>query len=268
MGNNGPNAGRTRGAGRHDLTFLPSPDSVVGQHYYYVTLRFWPSLVFIFPLLLVYEVGSWLRHGTPAEAPNDLVAAYLVERLVNLCGGTAFLFLPALLAVAILLACHLVARHPWKFDVWVLAGMLGESLIWTLPLFVLDRALHTAELAGGGPGQSVWLDKVIRSFGVGIYEELVFRLICMNILHLLLVDLLRLPRPASSAFVIFASAIIFAAMHHGPLGAEPFDTVKFTFRTAAGLYLAGLFFYRGFGIAAGCHAFYNVIVVTLEAIHT
>ena len=58
----------------------------------------------------------------------------------------------------------------------------------------------------------------------------------------------------------------FAAQHHPPLGCEPFAAAKFMFRAAAGLYLAGLFFYRGFGIAAGCHAFYNVIVVTLEAV--
>jgi hypothetical protein len=38
------------------------------------------------------------------------------------------------------------------------------------------------------------------------------------------------------------------------------------FRTLAGLYLAGLFMFRGFGIAAGCHALYNVIAVTVKAV--
>ena len=267
MSEKAPTTRRAPGGKRHDFSFLPAPDSLAGQHYYYVTLRFWPSLVFVLPMLILYEVGSRLRQGVAANVPNDLVAAYLVERLVNLFGGTAFLFLPGLLVIAILLACHLVARHPWKFDVWVLAGMLSESLIWTLPLFVFDRALHTATLAGETASHADWIGNVIRSFGVGIYEELVFRLICMNLLHMLLVDLCKLPRSASGAFVILASALVFAAMHHPPLGAEPFDSVKFMFRTAAGLYLAGLFFYRGFGIAAGCHSFYNVIVVTLEAIH-
>ncbi len=256
----------TRTGRKHDFSFLPSPDSVLGQHYYHVTQRFWPSLVFILPMLIAFEVGTYLRHGTLASASTDLVAAYLVERMVNVFGAKGFWFLPGLLAIAILLACHFVARHPWKFDVWVLPGMLGESLIWTLPLFVFGRVLHTASMAGVIAGHGLWIDQVIRSFGAGIYEELVFRFICMNVLHMLLVDLCKLPRSPSTVLVIIASAVIFAAQHHLPLGAEPFDSGDFVFRTAAGLYLAGLFFYRGFGIAAGCHCFYNVIVVTLGAI--
>lgn len=257
---------KTRPARKHDFSFLPSPDSVAGQHYFYVTLRFWPSLLFVLPMLIVFEVGTFLQQTSAATPPTELVAAYLVERLVNVFGARGFVFLPSLLVIAILLACHVVARHPWKFDVWVLAGMLGESLIWTLPLFALDRVLHTATLAGGAAVQNQWIDNVIRSFGAGIYEELVFRFICMNLLHLLLVDLCKLPRSSSNVIVIVASALVFAAQHHPPLGSDPFDSVKFLFRTAAGLYLAGLFFYRGFGIAAGCHSFYNAIVVTLLAI--
>jgi len=257
---------KTPTGGKHDFSFLPAPDSVAGQHYYYVTLRFWPSLVFILPMLIVFEAGIWLREGGLAIAHNEFVAAYLVERLVNAFGARGSYCLPGVLTIAILLACHIVAKHPWRFDPWVLPGMLGESLIWTLPLFALDRVVHTAVLAGAAAEHGGWIDKVIRSFGVGIYEELVFRFICMNVLHMLLVDLGRLPRPLANWLVIILSAALFAAMHHPPLGNEPFATAKFMFRATAGLYLAGLFFYRGFGIAAGCHAFYNVIVVTLEAI--
>jgi hypothetical protein len=250
-----------------ELSILPDPRSALGQHYFYVTMRYWPSLAFVLPMLLFFEIGVWLRHGHVVGAHTEFVATYLVERMVNLFGARGFSLLPGLLTVAILLACHLVARHPWKFDIWVLPGMLGESLIWTIPLFVMDRVLVTALAAGAG-AEPLWIDKVIRSFGVGIYEEMVFRFIAMNLLHLLMVDLMKLPRAHSNVAVIVLSALIFAAMHHPPLGAEPFDSVKFLFRTAAGLYLAGLFFFRGFGIAAGCHCFYNIIVVTLEAVRS
>ncbi len=66
--------------------------------------------------------------------------------------------------------------------------------------------------------------------------------------------------------IVLVSAGLFAAQHHRPLGIEEFDALRFTFRTMAGVYLAGLFLYRGFGIACGCHAFYNLIVVTVRAI--
>ena len=252
----------------YDFSTYPPPNSVLGQQYYYVTLRFWPSLMFVTPFLLVYEIGRYVNQTGPSSPNEQLVAAWLIESLVRAIGVSGYYFpAPTLLTVAILLACHLVAKHPWKFDIWVLAGMLGESLIYTIPLIVLRRVPHAATMLAGSDSYNTWLNEVIKSFGGGIYEELVFRFICMNLLHIFLVDLCRLPRTPASIAIIFASAVIFAAAHHWPLGSEQFDQTAFIFRTIAGLYLAGLYFFRGFGIAAGCHAFYNVLVVTLIALH-
>ena len=111
---------------RDDPYVLPSPDSAVGQHYYYVTMRPWPSLLFILPMLIVFEVGVYFsQNGTPGGA-SQLVAAYLIERLVIILGAGRFGYIfPGLAVIAILLAWHLVARHPWRFDPFVLPGMLG-----------------------------------------------------------------------------------------------------------------------------------------------
>jgi len=247
------------------ISLLPMPDSLDSHHYYHVTPRYWPSLIFIFPMLIAFELGTYIRQGGCVEGGSQLVATYLIERLVRVFGDYGFYF-PGLLVVVILLACHILAKHPWKFDVFVLAGMLGESIIWTVPLLVFERVLHQAVLAGADSPLTGWLDQVIRCFGAGIYEELVFRFICMNILSLLLVDLFRLPKTPSTVFIIFASAAIFAAQHHPPLGAAQFNFIEFLFRSAAGVYLAGLFFFRGFGIAVGTHAFFDVIVVTIAAV--
>ncbi len=259
---------RKDGQRNYDFSTYPSPDSVLGQQYYYVTLRFWPSLIFVIPFLLIYEIGRYVNQTGPVGPNEQLVAAWLIESLVRTIGVSGYYFpAPTMLTVAILMACHLVARHPWKFDIWVLAGMLGESLIYTIPLIVLRRVPHVAMLAASASPYDTWLSEVIKSFGGGVYEELVFRFICMNVLHIFLVDLCRLPRTPASVVIIFASAVIFAAAHHWPLGSEQFDGTEFAFRTMAGLYLAGLYFFRGFGIAAGCHSFYNVLVYTLVAVH-
>jgi len=252
---------------REDAFHLPSPDSVAGQHYYYVTLRPWPSLLFILPILLVFEVGIYLRQDGVPGGSSQLVAAYLIERLIVELGAGRFGYIfPGLLVVAILLAAHLVARHPWKFDLFVLPGMLGESLIWAIPLFVFSRVLNLTALLADAAVRDQWLDQIIRSFGAGLYEEVVFRLLCIGLLDILLVNIFKLNRPASRVFAVFASAALFSAQHHPPLGVDPFVLSDFLFRTAAGIYLAGLFLFRGFGIAAGCHVFYNVIVVTLAAV--
>lgn len=59
------------------------------------------------------------------------------------------------------------------------------------------------------------------------------------------------------------SSLVFAAHHHPPIGTEPFALVPFMFRAIAGVYLALVFWYRGYGPAAGCHAAYNVALAFL-----
>lgn len=252
---------------REDIFTLPSPDSPEGQHYSFVTLRPWPSLVFILPMLVFFEVGIYYTHnGAPDHKPK-LVAVYLIERMVTALGAGHFGYIfPGLAVVAILLAWHLTARHPWRFDPFVLPGMLGESLIWTIPLFVFNRVAHTALLAGSQPRAYEWIDEAVRGVGAGLYEELVFRLFLITFFDILLVNVCKANRSASLVFAVLASSALFAAQHHTPLGAETFELSTFIFRTAAGVYLAGLFLYRGFGIAAGCHVFYNGIVVIVSTL--
>ena len=252
---------------KHELSLFPAPDSPAGQHYYYVTQRPWPSLVFILPMLIIFELVTYVRHDGQLAGSSELVAAYIIEWFINILGTSGFYF-PGMLVIAILLAWHVAARHPWRFDVTVLPGMLGESLVWTLPLFVFNRLLHSAILAGTAGPQNAWVDQMIRGIGAGIYEELVFRLMAITALVIVLVDLLKIPRVPAAVVILLTSAALFAAQHHPPLGAESFDLSRFVFRTAAGLYLAGLFVFRGFGIAAGCHALYNVIAVTIDAAQT
>lgn len=243
--------------------------TLVAHHYFNVARRPWPSLLFILPMLIIFQVTT-CRRGGMAGGNGDLVALHLLDRLVELLGtGGSYspvllAIFPGLLAMVILLAWHMATKDPWRFDFWVLPGMLGESLMWVVPLFVFERLLHPAALAGVTVEALTWSDKIIQSFGAGIYEELVCRLICIGALEILFIDLCKLPRSASKVFIILAAAGFFAAMHHPPLGSEAFNSVRFLFRTAAGLYLSALFITRGFGVAVGCHAFYNIIVVTIQ----
>lgn len=253
-----------------DLFIFPPPSSALGNQYWYVTQRPWVSLLFILPGLLLFEVGTYVRSDGSTHGGSQLVASYLIEWLVDyLRTGRDMTHLlaiaPSLLLVAILLGWHVAARHPWKFDSFVLAGMLGESLIYTIPLLVFWLVRQPLQ-ATAASAQAVWVDELIRCFGAGIYEELVFRLICITLLVIVLIDVARLPRGPTAVAIVVISALVFARVHHPPLGAEPFSPQHFTFRFVAGTYLAGLFVFRGFGVAAGCHSLYNVIVVTISAV--
>lgn len=219
------------------------------------------SLVFLLPLILAYEVGLFLVGPRAPLGPQDRVIAYhLMQMFFRLFGVTGF-FLPGFLIIVILLSTHLVSRQPWTVRWNTIVGMLGESLVWTLPLFVFNRSIRFSAAAP----RSDWLESVVVSTGAGVYEELIFRLILITAAMILLEDVLHLSKRYAVVLAVAGSAILFSLHHHQPLGSEPFALGPFAFRTVAGAYLGVLFLCRGYGITAGCHALYNIIVVTLSA---
>ncbi len=101
---------------------------------------------------------------------------------------------------------------------------------------------------------------LVAYLGAGIYEETLFRLLCLPLLWAVGWGL-GLSRGWSLALAAVATSCLFSAAHHwGPHG-EPFSWYCFGFRTAAGLCFAAIFIFRGFGIAAGTHALYDILVV-------
>ncbi len=104
--------------------------------------------------------------------------------------------------------------------------------------------------------------QVITFVGAGIYEEVIFRLLlCLALRGLLM--LVATPGWIAWPAVIIVSSLVFAVAHHiGPYG-EPFQPFVFLFRALAGLYFSLLYQTRGFGIAVGAHAGYDVIVGVL-----
>jgi len=138
--------------------------------------------------------------------------------------------------------------------------MYVESLALSVPLLVLSWAVPlTAGATGAGT-----LHRLALGVGAGVYEELVFRLMIISVIVILAADLLRLNRGGVAVAAVLLSSLAFAAHHHPPIGVESFRLVPFLFRTAAGVYLAVIFWFRGYGPAAGCHAAYNVALVAID----
>ena len=112
---------------------------------------------------------------------------------------------------------------------------------------------------------------IITGIGAGIYEELVFRLILICLLLLFFQDLLRLDYGSSIILAVIVSAALFSAHHHiillnGRLSwTAPFAWPVFVFRVLAGVYFAVVYSVRGFGITAGVHAFYDIMVALINS---
>jgi membrane protease YdiL (CAAX protease family) len=103
------------------------------------------------------------------------------------------------------------------------------------------------------------IGQAITFVGAGIYEEVLFRLLLFSALAFLL-RLAYLPSLLAVPLAAVGSAALFSGAHHvGPFG-ESYDPYVFLFRMVAGVYFALVFRLRGFGVAAGAHALYDVVV--------
>lgn len=228
------------------------------------TLRPLNGLTFILPLLVIFQAGTAI-YGTALLAPRDIL------RILRYFGASAS-YLPAVLIVIVLLMQHLAHKDPWKLQPKTLAGMFGESIGWAVPLMVLfhltGRLLTEQALQATGnsddflsPAQSEFVQGVLQAIGAGVYEEFIFRLMFISLGLLVLVDILRLKEQPCAIAALIVSAIVFSAYHLSwdqLSGGAQFPTKAFLFRGVAGVYLGGLYVFRGFGIAVGAHAFYNV----------
>ena len=217
------------------------------------------ALGLLLPMLLLYEVGTLVSDPT-ADAAGRVMAFHLLDWFFGFF-GVASLHLPTMAAVVILLTWHVLCRDPWTIHLPTTAAMTVESIALAAPLLLLSRILGPVVISAAA--QTDWVDEVILSVGAGIYEELLFRLILISLLGLILVDIAGLDFAWGYGIAVVVSALLFAGHHYKPLAAESFSWISFAFRTIAGLYLAGIFVFRGFGLAVGCHAAYDLMVVLL-----
>jgi membrane protease YdiL (CAAX protease family) len=230
------------------------------RRYFRQSIRPLASLAFVLPLMIVYEFGV-LALG-PEAIRNG--ADVLMRQLLDLLGFGQYFLLPVATCV-ILLAWHHLRRDPWRFSPRVLPVMFVESVAWGLLLFIVHCVMNgfAANILAAVADQSQTADKLARLVafcGAGLYEEFLFRLILLS--ATMAVIRLAGGSPRATAIVaVVATSFVFSAAHYKPFMpfGEPFLLYSFVFRTLAGGFFAVLYLRRGFGIAAGTHAFYDVI---------
>jgi hypothetical protein len=240
-----------------------------GDDYFNLVHRPLQCLIFITPLLIIYQVGITLHpwNAGTTHTPN-VIAFILMLRFFNLF-GVAGNYFPLLAVVAILFAWHWARKDPWQFRPLLYIAMYAESLLWAVPMLVAamlladqSPAMRAIEFFAPAPTHLSWQTQMVLSIGAGVYEELLFRLVLITVLNFLLVDVFKLSLAKAIPIIIITSAVLFSLYHY--LGAEKPAWDTFLFRTAAGIYFAAIYIFRGFGIDVGSHAAYDVIVVLLQ----
>lgn len=247
----------------------PEPTNLKGfARYWRVSQHPLQCLIFLAPFIFIYELGTILWAHDPLTGTVRVnFARALLNRFFEWFGVTGY-YLPGLIVVVVLLTWHIVKRDPWKLEPQTYPLMLAESVALALPLIVLLRvlgrqfvpAMATSHFVDEG---SLRLQLVF-STGAGIYEEMLFRLIGIALLHMIFVDILGLPDRVGTGVTIALTSVAFAFYHFVNAGEHPFSWVLVLQYSLAGGYFAAIYIVRGFGVVAGTHASYDVIVTLMQ----
>ena len=243
------------------------------------------SIIFIMPLLGVYEVGIWRMrsdsppvvaraaaedHGlsqpqtvaNPMAGDVNAIAGVIKGPLFWL--GRRYTAILNVLVVGVLLGAlvYLAKRDALRLTIFPV--MLAESAAYAVAVAVTVRLTLSLQLAvPGTPTEfaGMW-PKIVKAAGAGVYEELLFRLVLLGSLHFIALNVLRMKKwPAAIVAMLVASAL-FSVAHFVSAGDEA-GWLAFRFRMAAGILLSVIFITRGLGIAAWAHAIYNLWIFCL-----
>ena len=217
------------------------------------------SAVAALPLLVIYEiliVLSQSRYWGIRNAADVWIRTFLMafdlqaQHLTFVLIGISLALIP--IAKSRARGIKLKANY--------FALMFAECLAFSLVLgVVLQSILRLGGLSSGGPGSGL-LQNLALSVGAGLFEEIIFRVILLNLLFLLLSPLLKKKVVAAVISVLLAS-FLFSLSHYVGTMADTWQLYSFMFRWAAGLLFTVLYFVRGFAITAYTHALYDIWVL-------
>jgi len=232
---------------------VPVPES-----YWSISRQPLTSLIFISPLLLVYEAGLIVLGPHAVRNGAEAWLRYLLDAI----GFGQYFLLPAL-TLSALLGWHHTTHQPWRIPRGVFWGMAVESVLLAACLRgILQLQGLLLQVNGPAVDSSHPLIQFVKTgisyLGAGIYEELLFRMLLLS-LAVWALRWLRVPHAVQWLLAVLVTSLLFSAAHYVG-GREAIAWFSFSFRFIAGVFFATLYLYRGFGIAAGAHAGYDILV--------
>ncbi len=231
--------------------------------YYASTRHPWACFLFLLPLFAAYELGIlWIGGPNSDGLRNgaDIWLRWFLERY----GFGQLWAAPLLVLGHFLVRTAFDAAGRTKKPISTVFGMLVESVFYAFLLWGISRNFRPLmELAGLPLNQiqfkTVAAGQLVTFIGAGIYEEVLFRLGLFS-LSVFVLKCVLFPTPLAVPLAAVFAAVVFAAAHHvGPYG-EPVHSPVFLFRALAGLFFTAIYVARGFGIAVGAHAGYDILV--------
>ena len=241
-------------------------DEYVTISYWNVTKNIYYSLLFIFPMLFLYESMCWIQYfGQSAEIRNG--ADVLIRQIIFGMGNGSEIVYGLLLMIVffgvMFLNRRVVENGKLKFTFLLL--MIVESLAWCIGFVIIMSV--SEQLLLSIMERNIIPEQFYLAIGAGIWEELLFRVGAIGLSLSFLTKVVGYSGIYSVIIAVIFSAVIFSLFHYlGPFG-DNFEYKSFYLRTLAGIFLGSLYMFRGFCITAYTHIFYDMFIISLPVIY-
>ncbi|MDP7005455.1 MAG: CPBP family intramembrane metalloprotease [Phycisphaerales bacterium] len=220
-------------------------------------------LLFLLPLILFYEFALYSTDKNIQIKAHDHLVRFFEQFDMPPTKG---LWLGGIAILTIFLIWHIVVGNRWVIKLKILVYMAIESIVCAIPLLLFGAVLGgLSAVASNSPVAGLSdFDKIAVSIGAGLYEELVFRMLIIALVHTVVCSFFKQSELAGLTIGVIISSILFALYHDLP-NAGSLSAISLFFFGIAGLYLGILYVTRGFGIAAATHAVYDIVATTILA---
>jgi len=198
------------------------------------------SVVAALPLFVVYEIlviMTQSRYWGIRNAADMWIRTFLMafdlraQHLTFVMIGIAFALIP--------LAKSRSSGVKLKANYFLL--MFAEAFAYSLVLGVaLQSILRLSGLAAGGPGNGA-LQNFALSLGAGLFEEIIFRVLLLNLLFYLLSYVFK-NKVTTAVIAVLAASFLFSLSHYVGSMADSWQLYSFMFRWIAGMLFTVLYF--------------------------
>ena len=217
------------------------------------------SFIFTLPLFLLYEVGIFLISSRDIDQLRN-GADVLMRQVLESFGIYGMYGFGGTFLIGFLIAFIRQKKNlrTSEIESRFLLIMFFESIAWATLLVIMMIKIPTFLSLSN---EDHLIQQVVLAIGAGIYEEFVFRVLLISGLTILFGLIFNWGEFGKTFLSVIISSAIFSIFHFFGSYGDTFSFPLFFVRFFAGIFLAMIYIFRGFGIAAYAHSIYDLFVL-------
>ena len=211
------------------------------------------------PLFLLYEVGIFLISSRDIDKLRN-GADVLMRQVLESFGIYGMYGFGGTFLIGFLIAFIRQKKNlrTSEIESRFLLIMFFESIVWATLLVIMMIKIPTFLSLSN---EDHLIQQVVLAIGAGIYEEFVFRVLLISGLAILFGLIFNWGEFGKTFLSVIISSAIFSIFHFFGSYGDTFSFPLFFVRFFAGIFLAMIYIFRGFGITAYAHSIYDLFVL-------